>query len=79
MPLTIVLDSLQIQSGNMPRLCHYVKSTCNAGLEVYIDADFAGNWNHEEAVNDQDSVQSRHGYIIKYMGKSQLQMEIALS
>ena len=45
-------------------LSHYLKATHDkgltfmpdptAGLEVYIDMDFAGNWNHEEAENDQD-------------------------
>ena len=54
------------------------------GLEVYVDADFAGNWNRDEAPYDRDTARSCHGYIIKYMGcpivwKSQLQMEIALS
>ena len=54
------------------------------GLEVYVDADFAGNWNRDEAPHDQDMARSRHGYIIKYMGcpivwNSQLQTEIALS
>ena len=54
------------------------------GLEVYVDADFAGNWNRDEAPHDRDTARSCHGYIIKYMGcpivwKSQLQTEIALS
>ena len=53
------------------------------GLEVYVDADFSGNWSREDSIN-QDSARSRHGYIIKYMNcpvtwKSQLQHEIALS
>jgi len=34
------------------------------GLEVYVDADFAGNWNQDEAVLDRDTTRSRHGYII---------------
>ena len=54
------------------------------GLEIYVDADFAGNWNKEEAFNDRDTAHSRHGYFIMYAGcpivwKSQLQTEIALS
>ena len=54
------------------------------GLEVFVDANFVGNWNRDEAPHDQDMARSHHGYIIKYMGcpivwKSQLQMEIALS
>ena len=53
------------------------------GLEVYVDADFAGNWSREES-NDRDTARSRHGFVILYEGcpilhKSQLQTEIALS
>ena len=53
------------------------------GLEVYVDADFSGNWCKEDAA-DIDTARSRHGYVIKYMNcplvwKSQLQGEIALS
>ena len=53
-------------------------------FEVYVDADFAGNWDANEASNDADTARSRHGYIIMYAGcpitwKSQLQTEIALS
>ena len=56
----------------------------NAGLEVFVDADFAGNWDQNEPHNDRDTARSRHGYIIRYKGcpvvwKSQLQTEIALS
>jgi hypothetical protein len=55
-----------------------------AGLEVYVDADFAGNWNRSEALEDRDTARSRHGFIVRHMGcnilwKSQLQTEIALS
>jgi hypothetical protein len=61
------------------------KPDINAGLEVYVDADFSGNWDKDaDASADRDTARSRHGYIIKYMGcpiiwKSQLQTEIALS
>ena len=53
------------------------------GLEVFVDADFAGNWDPEEH-EDRDTARSRHGYYITYAGcsilwKSQLQTEIALS
>ena len=53
------------------------------GLEVYVDADFSGNWWKEDAL-DEATARSRHGYIIKFMNcplvwKSQLQHEIALS
>jgi hypothetical protein len=52
-------------------------------LEVYVDADFCGNWDSKETW-DVDTARSRHGYIISCAGcpvmwKSQLQTEIALS
>ncbi len=52
-------------------------------LELYVDADFSGNWDANETW-DRDTARSRHGYIIKYEGcaimwKSQMQTEIALS
>jgi len=52
-------------------------------LEVFVDADFAGNWDPKETL-DRDTARSRHGYFIMYKGcpiiwKSQLQGEIALS
>ena len=54
------------------------------GLELYVDADFVGNWDRYEAPHDRDTDRSRHGYILMYAGcplvwKSQLQTEIALS
>ena len=53
------------------------------GLEVYVDADFAGNW-HKDEWQDRDTACSRHGYMVLYKGcmlswKSQLQTEITLS
>ena len=53
------------------------------GLEVYVDADFAGNWDKIDTTN-RDTARSRHGYYICYNGvpitwKSQLQHDIALS
>ena len=52
-------------------------------MELYVDADFSGNWDANETW-DRDTARSRHGYIIKYEGcaimwKSQMQTEIALS
>jgi hypothetical protein len=52
-------------------------------LELYVNADFSGNWDANETW-DRDTARSRHGYIIKYEGcaimwKSQMQTEIALS
>ena len=53
------------------------------GLEVHVDADFAGNYDYFDTSNS-DTAKSRHGYLISYSGipitwKSQLQTEIALS
>jgi hypothetical protein len=53
-------------------------------LEVYVDADFSGDWDPEDAATNRDTARSRHGYIITYQGcpllwKSQVQTEIALS
>ena len=53
------------------------------GLEVWVDADFAGGWNPEEA-GDADNVYSRTGFVIYYAGcpvywQSKLQTEITLS
>jgi len=53
------------------------------GLETYVDADFAGGWDPENA-NNADAVYSRTGFTIRYAGcpvywQSKLQTEIALS
>jgi hypothetical protein len=53
------------------------------GIEVFVDADFAGGWDPEDALN-ADNVYSRTGYVICYAGcpifwQSKLQTEIALS
>ena len=53
------------------------------GLEVYVDADFGGNWANADA-NNVDSVLSRTGFVICYANCpivwcSKLQTEIALS
>jgi hypothetical protein len=52
-------------------------------MEVFVDADFSGNWDGAESHN-RDTARSRHGCIIMYAGcpvswKSQLQTETALS
>ena len=53
------------------------------GIEVFVDADFAGNWDRDNSLHP-DTARSRHGYIVKFLNcpiiwKSQLQTEIALS
>jgi hypothetical protein len=37
-------------------------------LDVYIDADFCGNWDSNTPNLDRDMAQSRHGYIIMNKG-----------
>lgn len=53
------------------------------GLEVYVDASFAGDWDKKMS-HEARTARSRHGYVIYYAGcpilaKSQLQTESALS
>jgi len=36
-------------------------------FNVYMDANFAGNWKHSEA-DSRDTAHSQHGYIILYAG-----------
>jgi hypothetical protein len=53
-------------------------------FDCYVDADFSGNWNSEEASDDPDTARSRTGYIITYANcpiiwASKLQTSIALS
>jgi hypothetical protein len=60
-----------------------LKPNAEKGLELFVDADFSGNWDQRESW-DRDTARSRHGYIVKYndcplLWKSQMQTEIALS
>jgi hypothetical protein len=53
------------------------------GIEVFVDADFAGGWNPEDAMN-AENIYSRTGYVIFYAGcpifwQSKLQTKKALS
>jgi len=53
------------------------------GIEVFVDANFAGGWDPEDAEN-ADNVYPCAGYVICYAGcpmfwQSKLQTEIALS
>ena len=59
------------------------RSDCLKGIEVYVDADFAGGWDPADPMN-AESIYSRTGYVICYAGcpvywQSKLQTEIALS
>ncbi len=75
-------------------LGRYLKGTRDKGLIMKpeggqdlicnVDADFAGNWDKDEALNDPDTARSRSGYVIKYANcpviwASKLQTTIALS
>jgi hypothetical protein len=58
------------------------KAAKGKDMEVFVGADFSGNWHPEESW-DHDTASSRHGFIVMYAGcpilwKSQLQTEIAL-
>ena len=60
-----------------------LKKTKGKDMEVFIDADFAGNWDSKES-QDRDTSRFRHEYIVAYQGcpiilKSQLQTYIAFS
>ena len=75
-------------------LAKYLKGTRNEGIlldpdknksfEVWVDADFSGNWNKATAEDDVSTSKSRSGYVLTY-GKcpiswtSKLQTQIALS
>ena len=58
-------------------LVKYLKKTRDKGtiikpdkskvLEVYVDVDFAGNWD-PKGTEDADTARSRHGYYTCYMG-----------
>lgn len=53
-------------------------------IEVYVDADFAGNWNRDTTENNASTAKSRFVYIILYVDwlifwSYQLQTQVALS
>jgi hypothetical protein len=60
-----------------------LKPDGKSGLEIYVDADFVGNWDPVDT-ESRDSARSRHGYVVKYnncsiLWKSQMATEIAMS
>ncbi len=85
-------DPKQPHADAVKWLGRYLKGTRDKGMvlkptgtsfDVYIDADFAGNWKQSEA-KSQDTACSQHSYIILYtscpiLWALQLQTEIALS
>jgi hypothetical protein len=61
-----------------------IKPDHEKGLECYVDADFAGNWDHRVAAEDPNTAKSRTGYVIKFAGvplcwASKMQTQFALS
>ena len=44
-----------------------LKPNNDEGLEVFIDADFAGNWDPVDT-GKRDTARSRHGFVITYHG-----------
>ena len=44
-----------------------MKPDLEKGIEVYVDADFCGNWDRKISLN-RDTARSRHGYVIKFLG-----------
>jgi hypothetical protein len=56
----------------------------NKSFNVYVDADFTGNWSKDSSAWDVDMARSQAGYITTYAGcpiywSSRLMMEVALS
>ena len=86
-------DPKQEHSNALKWLGRYLAGTRDKGLimkpqgssfDVYVDADFAGNWNPIDAPIDADTARSRYGYVVMYMGcpitwASKMQTEVALS
>ncbi|MGL5934409.1 MAG: Ty1/Copia family ribonuclease HI, partial [Cetobacterium sp.] len=63
---------------------YIIKPDRSKSVEIYVDADFAGNWDPDLAGVDPDTARSRHGFVVFLAGvpllwKSSLQQEHALS
>ncbi len=87
------VNPMRLHEQAVMRIGRYLLSTCKKGMiykpdltkgiEVYVDADFAGGWDPADTMN-ADKIYSRTGYVICYAGcpiywQSKLQTEIALS
>jgi hypothetical protein len=83
----------QAHAAAVKRICRYLLSTqhqgltfkpdLSRGLECFVDADWAGSWQHRSST-DPLSTHSRSGYLIMYAGcpviwASKMQTLIALS
>ncbi len=84
----------KVEHANAVRwIARYLKGTQDTGfiihptqegLEVFVNANFSGNWDATIAHFDKDTARSRHGYFVMFAGcpivrASQLQTEISLS
>jgi hypothetical protein len=63
---------------------YIIKPDPTKSVVIYVDADFAGNWDPELAGQDPDTARSRHRSVVFLAGvpllwKSSLQQEHALS
>jgi hypothetical protein len=41
----------------------------NKSIEIYVDADFAGNWDPKLAGVDPNTAHSRHGFVLVYQSR----------
>ena len=90
-----MLDFQQHQKSTeaVKRIGRYLKGTIENGIimnptenkfKVYVDADFGGLWDKDQAEDHPITSKSRTGYIVTYgdcpiIWASQLQSEIAMS
>jgi ATP-binding cassette subfamily B (MDR/TAP) protein 1 len=61
-----------------------MKPTAERSIDCYVDADFAGNWEPSEALEDPATSKSRTGFLVMYAGcpivwASRMQQEMTLS
>jgi hypothetical protein len=75
---TRFVSNPKVEHGNGVKwLGRYLQGTKDKGIilkpkgssfDIYVDADFAGNWNKDEATKDDSTARSGYGYFIRYMG-----------
>ena len=87
------VDPRKPHAAAIRHLARYLAGTKNKGilyapieegLQCYVDADFVGNWNTQEARDDPSTAKSRTGYIVTHRGcpiiwKSQMQSLVTMS
>jgi hypothetical protein len=58
-------------------LCQYLAATHDKGMifkptkqsfDMYVDADYVGDWDKETVADDIDTARSRTGYVVIYAG-----------